>query len=1142
MEIETDQSIEAMDTQDTQEVEILTSDLQQQPQQQQTPQQQQNSPPQLPKFKNLIQPQLHAVGAVTQLPSENGNVPPQQLLADSSSASFGQDAEAMGIDDDSKEDQFRSETTFSFTVENVGQLKSQRLSPPVYVRMLPWKIMVIPNDRALGFFLQCNGENDSPTWSCNAIAELRLKCHKPDAQPFTRARIKHLFYSKENDYGYSNFITWQELQDADKNYVHNNSITLEVHVIADAPHGVLWDSKKHTGYVGLKNQGATCYMNSLLQTLYFTNSLRLSVYRIPTEADDSTKSVGLSLQRVFHELQFGDRPVGTKKLTKSFGWETLDSFMQHDVQEFLRVLLDKLESKMKGTTLEGTIPGLFEGKMSSYIKCKNVDYNSTRYETFYDIQLNIKDKKNIYESFQDYVASETLEGDNKYDAGVHGLQEASKGVIFTAFPPVLHLHLMRFQYDPITDSSIKYNDRFEFYEQINLDRYLAESEKTSADYVLHAVLVHSGDNHGGHYVVFINPKADGRWFKFDDDVVSSCRKQEAIEQNYGGMDDEISFHAKCSNAYMLVYIRQSELERVLGDIPENEISSDLVERLDLEKRIEMARRKERSEANLYVSVHVILEEYFEDQHKRRLFDLEKAHPRIFRIKQNQTVDELVDMFVKGFGVSRDRMRIWNMCTAQTQKFLHFDFEAEASRTIEQIPTSQKPWVIWLELACPNVPGPLPPFNPKSEVLLFLKYYDARNKRLNYIGCTQQPYTRRLIDLVPEVNRKLGFDPETELTIYDEYADKKLLNLNEPIESVLFIPQDHLQGHILIFERECVDAKLDLPTVEDYFLDLVYRIEIIFSDKCNPNEPDFTLELSNRYNYEQLTNAVAERLNTDPQKLQFFMCINNYKETAGNAVPYTFKVGAKNGTIKDLVSYTKQSTPKRIFYQRLSLSIHELDNKKQFKCVWVSSDLKDEKELVLYPNKNDTVKGLLEEAAKKITFAENSRRKLRLMKVSNHKIVAVCKDDIPLDTLLKTSESITSTQGAQKTYRIEEVPAEEMQLAENEFLIPVAHFSKELYNSFGVPFLTKARQGEPYGALKQRIQRRLNVPDKEWENYKFSVITMGHNSDVNDNTPVDLEVYRSWTTGQLPFFGLDHINKSRKRSSLNFSEKAIKIYN
>jgi hypothetical protein len=45
-------------------------------------------------------------------------------------------------------------------------------------------------------------------------------------------------------------------------------------------------------------------------------------------------------------------------IVQSFGWETLDSFMQHDVQEFLRVLLDKLEMKMKQTCVEGTIPKL----------------------------------------------------------------------------------------------------------------------------------------------------------------------------------------------------------------------------------------------------------------------------------------------------------------------------------------------------------------------------------------------------------------------------------------------------------------------------------------------------------------------------------------------------------------------------------------------------------------------------------------------------------------------------------------------------------------------------------------------------------------------------------------------------------------
>lgn len=65
----------------------------------------------------------------------------------------------------------------------------------------------------------------------------------------------------------------------------------------------------------------------------------------------------------------------------------------------------------------------------------------------------------VDESFKDYIRTETLDGENKYDAGEHGLQEAEKGVIFASFPPVLHLHLMRFQYDPITDSSVKFNDR-----------------------------------------------------------------------------------------------------------------------------------------------------------------------------------------------------------------------------------------------------------------------------------------------------------------------------------------------------------------------------------------------------------------------------------------------------------------------------------------------------------------------------------------------------------------------------------------------------------------------------------------------------------------------------------------------------------
>lgn len=205
--------------------------------------------------------------------------------------------------------------------------------------------------------------------------------------------------------------------------------------------------------------------------MFFTNALRKCVYKMPTEADDSAKSVALALQRVFYDLQFMDKSVGTKKLTKSFGWETLDTFMQHDAQEFLRVLLDKLEHKMKGTCVAGTIPKLIEGKTISYIKCKNVDYTSSRTETFYDIQLNVKGFRTIMESFRHYVKTENLDGENKYDAGSHGLQDAEKGIVFERFPPILHLHLMRFQYDSTVDSSVKYNDRFEFTDTLDLSEF-----------------------------------------------------------------------------------------------------------------------------------------------------------------------------------------------------------------------------------------------------------------------------------------------------------------------------------------------------------------------------------------------------------------------------------------------------------------------------------------------------------------------------------------------------------------------------------------------------------------------------------------------------------------------------------------------
>jgi ubiquitin carboxyl-terminal hydrolase 7 len=116
--------------------------------------------------------------------------------------------------------------------------------------------------------------------------------------------------------------------------------------------------------------------------------------------------------------------------------------------------------------------------MKSFIKCVNVNYESSRIEEFngketfqaqlywypealndlfrwVDIQLNVKGMKTLYDSFRDYVAVEMLDGENKYQAEGFGLQDARKGIIFQSLPPVLHLQLKRYEYDMQRDAMVK---------------------------------------------------------------------------------------------------------------------------------------------------------------------------------------------------------------------------------------------------------------------------------------------------------------------------------------------------------------------------------------------------------------------------------------------------------------------------------------------------------------------------------------------------------------------------------------------------------------------------------------------------------------------------------------------------------------
>ena len=69
-------------------------------------------------------------------------------------------------------------------------------------------------------------------------------------------------------------------------------------------------------------------------------------------------------------------------------------------------------------------------------------------------------------------------------------------------------------------------------------------------------------------------------------------------------------------------------------------------------------------------------------------------------------------------------------------------------------------------------------------------------------------------------------------------------------------------------------------------------------------------------------------------------------------------------------------------------------------------------------------------------------------------------------------------GGTKSYRLEVIPGDQEELQEGDILVPVAHFSKEVFSTFGSPFLILLSQGDTVGTLKKKIQNKLGVSSLE----------------------------------------------------------------
>ncbi|CAH6719278.1 ubiquitin carboxyl-terminal hydrolase 15 [[Candida] jaroonii] len=552
-----------------------------------------------------------------------------------------------------------------------------------------WNILLFPrgnsNNNTISIYIEPHpldpsiNEKDDDWYVC---AQFGFDLWNPN-HPNSHSALSsfHRFNKNDADWGFSSFVDLHHMTLPNKNglppILSNNqiNITAYVKVIDDSQTGVLWynfhdyDSKKATGYVGLNNQGATCYLNSLLQSYYTTKIFRKLVYQIPTTSNTIIKSnkkvkkessVALSLQKVFYLLSSSQNPVGTLELTKSFGWDSSDAFTQHDVQELNRILMDKLETSMKNTPIENKLNDLFVGKMKSFIKCINVPYESSRIEDFWDIQLNVKGLDNLQSAFENYIEIEMLNEDNKYQAGdEYGYQDAKKGVVFQHFPPILHLQLKRFEYDFQIDDLSKINDRYEFPDQIDLSPYLDEDlspeiRNENWNYKLHGVLVHQGSISNGHYYTMIKPNAkDNQWYRFEDDRVWKVTPTEAFQANFGC--DEITemeyvkmsrqeqsdyIIKRSTSAYMLVYYRETFLNDIL---PENDeeinnqipkfIPIEIENQLNEAKMLESLKQQQLYNINLKLVTLEMFQQYnhfdlYHDPLDQKFYDKHLVHGNI----------------------------------------------------------------------------------------------------------------------------------------------------------------------------------------------------------------------------------------------------------------------------------------------------------------------------------------------------------------------------------------------------------------------------------------------------------------------------------------------------------------------------------